>query len=407
MSDDCPLDYSTTGSCSNENIIYRSSSEESCPLDFNTTGSAPYPQPIDETPIDILLPDGRIASKYTVPGEEIANFSGIALPCSPFEIVHNTLLGIQGGQTDQYYHLTYDEYEYFQTINVQFSYIGENYTLLSTTENISANLQNQIDNIVVGSVSIESSGGSIIVTQDDTTYNIEVASSPIQNHNDLIGLQGGTVDEYYHLTEDQYNDYIGATEVESISSNLQSQINAISGSGGFVPIEGVGITIVSIGDDYEFSVDDYVSNTEVVNISSNLQNQINNISISGSGLLENEILAYPGSNIVLQTSVNSGIFYVGCKKGTNYKTAQLLAISDGTTTNYVEESSTILGSVANISFTVDYNSGLRLNAIVGGSNTWVVSAKVVDLPFTLTPPVTGGILFGQGIFGSGLFGGNI
>ena len=55
--------------------------------------------------------------------------------------------------------------------------------------------------------------------------------TPASIHNSLSGLQGGTFDEYYHLTSAEYSDYIGATEVTNVSGNLQTQIDNISGSG--------------------------------------------------------------------------------------------------------------------------------------------------------------------------------
>lgn len=94
-------------------------------------------------------------------------------------------------------------------------------------------LSSAIDDIVPESTTIQSSAGSILVTQDGTDpymWNLEVATVPTQNHNELDGLQGGDgVDEFYHLTEAQFNDYIGATEVASISSSLDGQISSIEG----------------------------------------------------------------------------------------------------------------------------------------------------------------------------------
>jgi hypothetical protein len=104
----------------------------------------------------------------------------------------------------------------------------DDYTLLSTTASISGSLQSQIYAIEEESTTIASSGGSIIVSQDGRNYNIEVASAPIQNHNQLDGLQGvGGDGGYFHLTEHEYNHYITNSEVASISGSLQSQIDAI------------------------------------------------------------------------------------------------------------------------------------------------------------------------------------
>ena len=97
-----------------------------------------------------------------------------------------------------------------------------NDSILSLESDVEA-LSAAIDGIEDSTV-ISSSGGSILVTQDGNLWNLEVASAPIQNHNDLDGLQGGTTSQYYHLTESQYNNYIGATEVDLISSGLDGRI---------------------------------------------------------------------------------------------------------------------------------------------------------------------------------------
>lgn len=67
--------------------------------------------------------------------------------------------------------------------------------------------------------------------------------APASIHNALSGLQGGTLDEYYHLTASEYSDYIGSSEVESISGYLQSQINTLETEG----ISGSSIAIDEIG----------------------------------------------------------------------------------------------------------------------------------------------------------------
>ena len=88
------------------------------------------------------------------------------------------------------------------------------YTLLITTLDISGNLQEQINAIVQESTSIASSGGSILVSQNGTTFNLEVDSSLISNHNNLLGLQGGNSGSllYYEVVgiPDPYSSYNGS-----------------------------------------------------------------------------------------------------------------------------------------------------------------------------------------------------
>jgi len=112
------------------------------------------------------------------------------------------------------------------------------YTLLSTTASVSASLaqdianldldlQTQISAIIEEGTTIASSGGSILVTQNGNDFNLEVASAPVSNHNSLLGIQGGTSGQYYHLT---------ATEYASISGS----------SGSYVPYTGA-TTDVNLG----------------------------------------------------------------------------------------------------------------------------------------------------------------
>lgn len=94
-------------------------------------------------------------------------------------------------------------------------HVHSQYTLLTTTASISSDLQFQIDNISAGTTSISSSGGSILVTQNGSAFNLEVASAPVSNHNDLLGLQGGISGEYYHLTASEYANISGAGSVNT------------------------------------------------------------------------------------------------------------------------------------------------------------------------------------------------
>jgi hypothetical protein len=74
------------------------------------------------------------------------------------------------------------------------------YTLLSTTADISGNLQSQITAIVQEGTTIASSGGSIVTTQVGTAFNLEV------------------------------NDYISKTQVTSISGGLDTRLSTVEGN---------------------------------------------------------------------------------------------------------------------------------------------------------------------------------
>jgi hypothetical protein len=115
------------------------------------------------------------------------------------------------------------------------------YTLLTTAAAISGDLQDQID--LLNGATITSSGGSILVAQNGLNFNLEVASAPVSNHNDLLELQGGTSGQYYHLT---------ATEYASISGS----------SGSYVPYTGA-TSNVDIGA-YKLTADAFVVNNASV-----------------------------------------------------------------------------------------------------------------------------------------------
>ena len=165
-----------------------------------------------------------------------------------------------------------------------------------------------IDAIDQESTVIESSGGSIIVTQDGSTWNVEVASAPIQNHNDLTGLQGGTSGEYYHLTQAQFNDYIGSSEVALISSGLDSRLDVIEGDyvinsqlDSYTLLtttasisSGLDSRLDTIEGDYLTSADitNFITTSEVAAISSNLQGQITT-NANDIIQLENDLAALP------------------------------------------------------------------------------------------------------------------
>jgi len=275
--------------------------------------------------------------------------------------------------------------------------VSGDYATTTEVANVTGNLQSQIDAIVPESTTIQSSGGSITVVQDGYDFNLEVATSPIQDHNDLSGLQGGTTDEYYHLTQSQHADYIGATEVANISANLQTQIDAISGGGGgsdAVLIGGDGIAVnESPADTWTISVSgDYATRTEVANISANLQTQIDAIPASGSNVLGTINVSNGSSGTV--TGLNkdvirfhgyarggaAGACYLhvavnGATTQTDYH-GQRLNASNGGSPDGVEGSSNYFGYIVN-GYNCTFNGEIRstdddtlqMIITVGGNNT--------------------------------------
>lgn len=193
-------------------------------------------------------------------------------------------------------------------------------------------------NNYVSSFSIESSGGSITVSQDGYVWNLEVVSvsggGPTPPHNNLVGLQGGNgSSQYYHLTLAQYNDYIGSTEVASISAGLQSQ-NMIN-AGDITGLES-GVAVIS------GAVDLNTTNisTNAANIATNvsdisdLQDQVNSIQVSaGGGSLPMEINSGLTSNFVITETGREN--YVGFNTSTGTYTVTMNATPEAGDKVYV------------------------------------------------------------------------
>jgi hypothetical protein len=113
-------------------------------------------------------------------------------------------------------------------------------------------------------------------------------------HNNLSGLQGGVAGEYFHLTSSQYSDYIGKTEVSNISGQLQSQIDDKANA---------------------TDLNNYTLSTTTDSITANLQSQINNIlnnniDINGIKTFTNDViingdLFVNGSQIIVNSTTVS------------------------------------------------------------------------------------------------------
>jgi hypothetical protein len=83
-----------------------------------------------------------------------------------------------------------------------------------------------------------------VIHQRDNTFNVangysrivevtsligqSVTNQGIPSHNTLLGLQGGTSDQRYHISQSQYTDFIGKTEVAAISGGLNTKIDSIN-----------------------------------------------------------------------------------------------------------------------------------------------------------------------------------
>jgi hypothetical protein len=166
-----------------------------------TVLSASYSEIIEITRVSSSFASSSISSSYSQISEtsyyaDIASaalssshsdFSDTSSYIDPSSVPHNDLQGLQGGDIGEYYHLNSSSF-------VQVSSGTSSYSNYSLT----------------ASYAINSSGGFII--ESGSTYNITASrsetssyvDSAVINHNGLFNLQGGAVNEYYHLTAEEY-----------------------------------------------------------------------------------------------------------------------------------------------------------------------------------------------------------
>jgi hypothetical protein len=126
---------------------------------------------------------------------------------------------------------------YYNSGNDRINYVNSDSStkIIPTTEDLSASItiatgeiQSQIDMIdnKVNSINIVAGSNITVYENPDNTWTISAAvSGGGTDHNTLANLQGGTTNQYYHLTEAQSIGYISDTEVSNISGFLQSEID--------------------------------------------------------------------------------------------------------------------------------------------------------------------------------------
>ena len=157
--------------------------------------------------------------------------------------IHNELVGLQGGTTDEYYHLTAYEEAAFSSDNTTFTFTqilaGTDLTLSGDVDAVNADFSGNVGvsgtfGFDVGTTvnDIQTSMGG---TGDDNTLLTEKAIFDYVNtisgaidHNELETLQGGAANEYYHLNNNAYTQIIvldGATF--GFTGNLDVAGNAI------------------------------------------------------------------------------------------------------------------------------------------------------------------------------------
>lgn len=84
--------------------------------------------------------------------------------------------------------------------------------------------------ILIGRIIIQN--GAAVATQIDSAFATVYSATPVTDHNSLVGLQGGTTDEYYHLTSAQYSLAENALSATQLSNTVYA--GPISG-GAMIP----------------------------------------------------------------------------------------------------------------------------------------------------------------------------
>jgi hypothetical protein len=207
----------------------------------------------------------------------------------------------------------------------------------------------------------------IVAVASLTATSFVSAIATASNHNSLSGLQGGVAGEYYHLTSAQYNDFIGSTEVASISGDLQAQIDAISGGSGSVDLSAY--TLLSTTASISAALEQDIANLDL-----DLQSQIMDIGISNSS-----VSSISGTSVTIDSfphydDVGLVEWLVSISNGTNIRASRLLVsygnLAVASNEDYVTSSGDT--SDAALTATIDAtNVYLKLTSV----NNWNIKTK--------------------------------
>lgn len=114
--------------------------------------------------------------------------------------IHNSLINLQGGNTDEFYHLSQAKYD-----------VVQNTSGINTGDETTGDLIPASNKVIV-------TGGTDAIIGAETTVDIDPTNIL---HNDLSTKQGGTIDEYYHITATELANYNKAV---SVLSNISKAI---------------------------------------------------------------------------------------------------------------------------------------------------------------------------------------
>lgn len=242
-------------------------------------------------------------------------------------VVHNETTGLQGGIANQYYHLTlaqrnslHDAITIDDTSSIDLTLVGQllkaevipggvNHNLLLNTHNLTTDITHNTISGLQGGTSNEyyhltsaqySALHSAITIGNTGTVNLTLATQYLTAevipggiaHNDLGTLQGGTANQYYHLTSSQYTALHSAVTVNDTSTiNLTLNGQLISG----VVISG-GISHDDLADTHDLTTD----------IAHSLHNETIHSDVDTTSLAEDDILKWNGSDWVNVPIPSSG-----------------------------------------------------------------------------------------------------
>ena len=99
--------------------------------------------------------------------------------------------------------------------------------------------------ILVGRIIVQQ--GAATATQIDSAFSQVFSSTTVTDHNDLAGLEGGTADEYFHLTNAEYTGTGTGTFVRATSPTLVTPLLGTPTSGVATNLTGLPLTTGVIG----------------------------------------------------------------------------------------------------------------------------------------------------------------
>lgn len=107
-----------------------------------------------------------------------------------------------------------------------FSVLGTgNYSLVEASASQVPNIPDlfKIHSVLVGRIIVKK--GDVVATQIDSAFAKNFSPSGVTLHNALTGLQGGTTDEYYHLTAAQYSGLTAGNYLPIVQINTPTTLD--------------------------------------------------------------------------------------------------------------------------------------------------------------------------------------